>query len=135
MQNLVQQVFSALQNSPPAVVTGLLSGILGSFVADWSKWGFESRRDRREARRRLIEQARSVLAKPPPKEDFRETSLYLQLSPHLRAATRAKMTSTLLPEGGEIVEIEQRGNRVVVNRYADAILTDLVALERKWGLI
>ena len=134
MQDLAFQVFSALQNSSPAV-TGLLSGILGSFLTDWSKWGFESRRDRREARRSLIEQARRVLAEPPPKEDFRETSLYLQLSPHLRAATRAKMTSTLLREGGEVVEIELRGNKLVANPYADAILTDLVALERKWGLI
>jgi len=134
MQDLATQVFSALQHSPPAV-TGLLSGILGSFVADWSKWGFESRRDRREARRRLIEQARSVLAEPPPKEDFRETSLYLQLSPHLLATTRAKMTNTLLPEGGEAIEIVLRGNRAVANPYADAILRDLVTLERKWGLI
>ena len=134
MQDLALEVFSALNNSPPAV-TGLLSGILGSFVAEWSKWGFESRQDRREARRRLIEQARSVLVEPPPKEDFRETSLYIQLTPHLRRSTREKMASTLLPEGGEIIEIELRGNRTVVNPYADAILIDLVALERKWGLI
>jgi hypothetical protein len=134
MQDMALKLFSALQHSPPAV-TGLLSGILGSFVADWSKWGFESRRDRREARRTLIEQARSILAEPPPKEVFRETSLYFQLSPHLPAATRAKMTSTLLPEGGEVVEIVLRGNRAVANPYADTILRDLVDLERKWGLI
>ena len=134
MQDLVTQVFSALQHSPPAV-TGLLSGILGAFVADWSKWGFESRRDRREARRRLIEAARSVLEKPPRKEDFRETSLYFQLSPHLLATTRATMTNTLLPEGGEAIEIHRRGNKAVVNPYADAILKDLVVLEKKWGLI
>jgi hypothetical protein len=134
MQELASQLSSAMQHVPP-VVTGLLSGVIGSFVADWSKWGLESRRDRREARRRLIEQARSVLAEPPPKEDFRETSLYFQLSPHLFATTRAKMTDTLLPEGGEVIEIELRGNRAVANPYADAILRDLVALERKWGLI
>lgn len=134
MQDLALQVFSVLHNSPPAV-TGLLSGILGSFLADWSKWGFESRRDRREARRRLIEQARSVLVEPPPKEDFRESSLYIQLAPHLHRLTREKMTSSLLPEGGEIIEIELRGNRTVANPYADSILIDLVALERKWGLI
>lgn len=128
------QFISAIQHSPPAVA-GLFSGILGSFVADWSKWGLESRRDRREARRKLIEQARDVLADPPLKEDFRETSLYFQLSPYLLAETRAKMTSTLLPKGGEVVELEVRGNKVVANPYSDAILKDLVALERKWGLI
>jgi|688.fasta_scaffold154142_2 hypothetical protein len=127
------QFFSAIQHSPPAVA-GLFSGILGSFVADWSKWGFESRRDRREARRRLIEQARDILADPPPKEDFRETSLYFQLSPYLLAETKAKMTSTLLT-GGEVVELDVRGNKVFVNPYSDLILKDLVALERKWGLI
>ncbi len=134
MQDFALQLFSTLQHVPPAVA-GLLSGLIGSVVADWSKWGFESRRDRREARRKLIEQARRVLAEPPPKEVFRETSLYIQLSPHLLAATRAKMIGTLLPEGGEAIEIELRGNRAVANPYADAILRDLVALEYKWGLI
>jgi hypothetical protein len=67
--------------------------------------------------------------------DFRETSLYFQLSPHLRAATRAKMTSTLLANGGEGIRVELRGNRAVVNPYADMILRDLVNLERTWGLI
>jgi hypothetical protein len=113
MQDLAFQFFSALQHVPPAdppAVTGLLSGVIGSFVADWSKWGFESRRYRRETMSRLIEQARSVLAEPPPKEDFREKSLYLQLSPHLLATTRAKMIGTLLPEGREVIEIELRGN-------------------------
>lgn len=134
MHELVRKFFTAIQNSPPAVA-GLLSGILGAFVADWFKWGFERRRDRREARRRLIEQARNPLAVPPPKADFRETSLFFQLSPHLPAATRAKMTSTLLSKGGEGVEVERRGNRAVINPYADIILRDLVALERKLGLI
>ena len=138
MQDLVSQSISLLQHLPPAVtaaVTGSLSGILSSFVSDYLKWGFESRRDRREARRRLIEAARNVLEKPPPKEDFRETSLYFQLSPHLLATTRATMTNTILSEGGEAIEILRRGNKAVVNSYADAILKDLVVLEKKWGLI
>ena len=134
MQDSVLHLISSLQHVPPAV-TGLLSGLIGSVVADWSKWGYESRRDRREARKKLIEQARSVLAAPPPKEDFRETSLYIQLFPHLPAATRAKMIGTLLPEGGEAIVIELRGKRAVANPYADAILRDLVVLESKWGLI
>ena len=45
------------------------------------------------------------------------------------------MIGTLLPEGGEAIEIEPRGNRAVANPYDDAILRDLVALEQKWGLI
>ena len=134
MQEAILQFLSALQHSPPALA-GLFSGIVGSFVADWSNWGFESRRDRREARRKLLEQARSVLTEPPPKEDFRESSLYFQLSPYLLASTRAQMTKTLLPLGGEVVSVESRGSRTVVNPYADAILRDLVVLERKWGLI
>ena len=96
MQEAILHFLSALQHSPPALA-GLFSGIVGSFVADWSNWGFESRRDRREARRKLLEQARSVLTEPPPKEDFRESSLYFQLSPYLLASTRAQMTKTLLP--------------------------------------
>lgn len=44
------------------------------------------------------------------------------------------MTSTLLTRG-EAVEFDVRGNKVFVNPYSDLILKDLVALERKWGLI
>lgn len=45
------------------------------------------------------------------------------------------MTNTLLPDGTEAIEIVLCGSSAVANPYADAILRDLVTLERKWGLI
>jgi hypothetical protein len=52
-QNLATQVLLILKYSP-SEITVVLPALLGSFAAECSKWGFDSHRECREARRKLI---------------------------------------------------------------------------------
>ena len=129
--DVISDLLKALRNVSPAIA----AGAIGSFLTEWTKWGIESRRDRREARRNLIREARDILGAAPPKADFRETSLYFQLLPYLSGKTRSTMTSTLQKDGSEVIELVAEANKVVVDPYADLILQDLAQLERRWGVI
>lgn len=114
-------------------VAGLLSGAVGSLIAPWVHWGIESRRERQKARRELLAHARSVLANPPPNDEFRRSPLFFQLKPFLSpSAVRAVVGE--FKNGQEVVHLIE-GPHGGVNPYADLVLDDLAKKEQEWHLL
>lgn len=116
-------------------VAGLLSGVIGSLIAPWVQWGVESKRERKAGQKALLVEVRSLLADPPPLDEFRKLPVYFRIVNLVSEKTRQTLAG----------EYDERGNPVLVtvlggpygglNPYAHEVLADLAAKEREWGLV
>lgn len=113
-----------------SALIGFAGGVCGSIVAPWIHWGIEKRRDKRAARRALINIARQHLnSKSFNPIHLAKESCFIQLKPYLEKQTvewverydyyyEAVDNSSTLSEDVRIGMLEQ-----------------LHLIEKRWGLI
>ena len=115
-------------------IAGLITGAMGSLIAPWANWGIEKKRLLQAARSKLIEEGRVALLHPLPSNEFRILPIYSRIRPHLTEEAKKAVEGVFhLHEEGVIVVTG--GRHSGVNPYAQRVLDELSALERKWALI
>lgn len=115
-------IAGAIAGALGGIVTGLISGVISPHI----QWGVEKKKQLHASRKEFFHMARAEVSKLTP-EEFRTSSLYAQLRPHLSEGTLAAMRS-------ESVIIVKMGRSSYVHTYAQNVLEDIAVLERKWGL-
>ena len=120
-------------------IAGLISGAIASLAAPWAVWGVEKRRGLRDARKKLIDDARQTLASGISREEFRIHPLYSQLRQYFSVDLNRRIEGTSTGKGLDAVDVIEvvvgSGRHTGVNPYAQKALDELAQLERDWGLI
>ena len=111
-----------------AAASGLGAGIIGSLVAPWAQWKIEEKRERANARRQFIELCRNLIASDISSQEFRETSEYARLRPHLSEKIRKQIES-------DTIHIQIGGRGGGANNFSPQLLDEVSELEKKWNLI
>jgi len=119
--------FNEIEMTPLVVaaissVFGLIGGAITSLAAPWVHWGIEKRRDKRNRRRDLIDNARRFFSGDAFNRDrCRESPGYSAIRPYLpsRITDNVQRRNT---SGGE-------------QTLRQDILQEIAALEKRWKLI
>ncbi len=119
----------------PALI-GLLSGIVGSLVAPWVKWGVEKRKLQLQTRARLLAAAREFISSD--KYNYREfikTALYSQLLPHLSLSCREGLKEKK-PSAPNAIQLTIGGRDAGANtQHRSRLLDEIARLEKSWGIV
>lgn len=106
-------------------LSGLLSGVIGSFVAPWINWRIEQKREKLAYRRATIRRWRDFLAGEFDQLGFSGTAIYSEMRSHLSKATRDSI------EADKITIRLGRGGNVIHS----LVLDDIARLEKEWDLL
>ena len=107
---------------------GFFGAMLGSLAAPRVNWGIEKLRQRNQARRELIAEARAAVAQHDDVYEFRKSVPYGRIRPYLsaEALNYVEATNTIhvvLGTGGGI------------NPYKPLVMRDINKLEQEWELL
>lgn len=110
------------------VVVGVLSGVLTSLLAPWVTWGIEKKRSLIAARREFLKECRELIHSAPPREQFRNSSVYARLLPLLSLGAKELIEdeTTTIYTGGRVAEVDS---------YARWLFDEIARIEREWGLL
>lgn len=112
-----------------AAVIGFVTGGLGSLVAPWANWGVEKQRQRQERRRKVLEEARNLVAYhdfTPAK--FSQDRIYPVLRPYLEPSLVEAIET---PNGPA-----QWGSPDAIKAaFRDHIFRNVARIEKEWKLL
>jgi len=106
-----------------AAASGLGAGMIGSLVAPWAQWKIEEVRERSNARRQFIESCRTLITSVISSQQFRETSEYARLRPHLSESIRKQIES-------DTIHIQMDGRGGGANNFSPKLLDEITNLEK-----
>jgi hypothetical protein len=111
-----------------SILSGFIAGGVGSFVTPMLGWGIEKRRIRHQRRADVIAAVRRYVTEGSFNfQSFSRTDHYLQVEEHLSEETKEMLSSKAIQ-----VVVTDHGTYLP---YQKAILKDLAALEKRWGLL
>ncbi len=102
-----------------------------SLVAPWVHWGIEKKREKRKRKQKLVDTWRQYIEKKFEWSSFRNTVMFSQMKPYLSD----KMVKELDP----VIEGEQPTlhlrSPIGEDTLAKRLIDEIVAIEKRWGLI
>jgi len=120
-------------------IAGLLTGIIGSFIAPWAKWGIEKRKLRLENKKELLAESRTkIVDQGIDNEEFMSTVVYSRIREYLSESLIKDIEGTYtggLNSKRTINVVVGSGRNSGVNPFKNKLLDELTMLEKKWKLI
>lgn len=118
------------------ILSFLSGGTIGSLITIYVKWGIEKKRDKRNARRDLIANARSYIeSKSFSGFSFYQTDQFLRLEPCLKKGVIDFVKKyEMYYDNIDYVDQDQNPDRLKED-FKVSLLEEFRRLEKKWGLI
>lgn len=112
------------------VLIAFISGAAGSLLAPWIHWGIEKRRDKRTARKDLINKTREhISSKSFSSFQFSQETYFIQLKPYFEE----KVIEWIDNFDDYYREVDD--NSTLHEDLKIEILKQLQRIEKKWGMI
>jgi hypothetical protein len=112
------------------LVAGASGGAVASLVTPWAQWGVDKRRERRAAQVKIIQGARTLVAREQDRSrsEILRDPRYLAIRPHLRPAVEEQLRAQTV-----IATSDPYGT--TGNPYLALIRNEADRLEREWDLL